>query len=173
MNINDVLKQSPVMSGPFPKFDDSTYNDPITHFKAWFKSAVESEVTEPRSMVLSTYDKTHTIDSRVIVIKAMDEEGFFIESGRGRTKVDQLNDNNHVAINFYWREQGRQIRFQGVALQNENIDHVIDYLDAKSRDLAVYKLTPVKAEFYQALETGGYERLLYELKEDEWQVRRV
>lgn len=170
MNINEVLSQSPVMSGPFPSFDDRTFSSPLSHFQEWFKCAVAKEVLEPRSMVLTTYDQTHLVDSRVLVIKAMDDEGFFIESGKGRTKVEQLKENSHVAMNFYWREQGRQIRLQGkaVEVESEDFKHVRDYLDANTRDLAVYKVIPDRMEFYQALEQGGYERMLYTKENNKW-----
>ena len=169
MNINDMIQESKIMTGPFPDFDKRSYENPLLHFKEWFKDAINSEVKEPTSVVVSTYDKEQIIDSRVMIIKAMDDQGFFIETNKERAKVGQIAYNQHVAINIYWREQGRQIRIQGIADSTANFDHVEDYLDAKTRDLMVYKIIPSRVEFYQAKNQGGYERLLYTLKENQWQ----
>lgn len=173
MDINKMLRENPIMIGPFPIIDSSTVKEkPLEQFQAWFKHAVDTKVAEPNSMVLSTDDNTRA-DSRVVLLKAMDETGFYFETAKARTKVEQLARNSNVALNFYWREHGRQIRVKGHAILTDDFSHVKSNLDASTRDLNVYKVAPTEIEFYQALNTGGYTRIIYTLQDNVWQYESI
>ncbi|CEA02559.1 Pyridoxine/pyridoxamine 5'-phosphate oxidase [Jeotgalicoccus saudimassiliensis] len=168
MNINEMLKDSKIMTGPFPLPDETVHANPFDRFTEWYAHAVENDTKEPNSMVLGTIDENGTADSRVVLLKAVDETGFYFETGKARSKVRQLAHNSSTALNIYWREQGRQIRIKGTAIQTADFSHVADNLDASVRDLNAYKTVPSEIEFYQALNEGGYARLLYKFNDGMW-----
>ena len=169
MDINEILKDTKIMTGPFPELDKKEHGNPFSHFSEWYVHALENRTAEPNSMVLSTVSQNNTADSRVVLLKAMDDEGLYFETGRFREKVLQLTHNSSVALNFYWREQGRQVRIKGTAELTTDISHIADNLDAAVRDLNAYKTVPLEVEFYQALNEGGYARLLYKLTDGKWE----
>lgn len=169
MDINEVLKATEIMTGPFPELDKKEHGNPFSHFSEWYVHALENRTAEPNSMVLSTITQNNTPDSRVVLLKAMDDEALYFETGRFREKVIQLTHNSSVALNFYWREQGRQVRLKGTAELTTDISHIADNLDAAVRDLNAYKTVPLEVEFYQALNEGGYARLLYKLTDGKWE----
>lgn len=173
MDINKILKETKIMTGPFPELDKTEQADPFSRFADWYLHALENETAEPKSMVLSTVNQHNTADSRVVLLKAMDDEGFYFETGRFGEKVKQLASNSSVALNFYWREQGRQIRIKGTAELTTDISHVADNLDAAVRDLNAYKTVPSEIEFYQTLNEGGYARLLYKVIDGKWECNRL
>lgn len=173
MDINKILKETVIMTGPFPVIDAETIKEnPLEQFQSWFKYAVDTNVFEPNSMVLSTGDGDD-VDSRVVLLKAMDKDGFYFETAKARKKVQQLEQNNHIALNFYWREHGRQIRVNGYAVLTEDFSHVGSNLDASTRPLNVYKIIPTDIEFYQALNEGGYTRIIYTLQDKKWHYEQV
>lgn len=169
MDINEVLKDTSIMTGPFPELDIKEHDNPFNRFSEWYMHALDNGTAEPNSMVLSTVNQNNAPDSRVVLLKAMDDEGLYFETGRSREKVQQLAHDSSVALNFYWREQGRQIRVKGAARLTTDISHVVDNLDAAVRDLNAYKTVPSEIEFYQALNEGGYARLLYKLTDGKWE----
>ena len=165
MNINDYLKTSKILDDTFPELE-STPDSPFTLFNKWLSDAFESGSDEPAVMVLSTVED-HTPDSRVVLLKAVDDSGLYFETAKPRSKVRQLHGNHSVAANFYWTPLGRQVRIQGTAVLTDDFSHVADNLDAPERDLNVYHIIPSRFEFYQAV-TAGYKRFEYVLEDSRW-----
>lgn len=172
MNFNDLLKSTEKMTGPFPKPDQTMTDHPFDKLHEWYLYAYEDKVKEPHSMVLSTTEKNNAADSRVVLLKAADDSHLYFETAKSREKVTQLADNSSVALNFYWREHGRQIRIRGTASPAEDISHISDYLDASVRDLNAYKVSPSSFEFYQTLAAGGNSRFSYQLIDGKWQYKQ-
>lgn len=168
MELNEMLRRSKLLSESFPVMDKKYPSHPLYFFKQWFVHAYENGVLEPKTMTLSTVDEEVHADSRIVALKAVDDEGFIFETPLNRQKVNQMTDNKNVALNFYWKKLGRQIRIQGKAQQLLDFSHVADNLDAASRDLIVYKVVPTLVEFYQSLNAGGNTRVRYEFEKREW-----
>lgn len=171
MNINNDLKSAQILSGPFPEFQPDGTN-PFQLFESSLKLALDSAVPEPSNMVLST-SSANQPDARIVLLKAVDDAGFYFETGISRTKVEQIRNNSNVSLTFYWAPIGRQIRIQGTAILTEDFSHVSDNLDAKTRHLNVYYVKPSRFEYYQALTAGGYNRFEYILSDKTWQYRSL
>lgn len=87
--------------------------NPFDQFKIWFEDAITSEATDPTAMVLSTVDKQNHPDSRVVLLKGMEEESFLFYTNYESAKAIQLDHNPFAALNFYWPHMARQVRLRG------------------------------------------------------------
>ena len=56
--------------------EKSICSNPISQFKVWFAEVLETEHTDPTAMVLSTVDEQGHPDSRVVLLKAVEDEHF-------------------------------------------------------------------------------------------------
>jgi pyridoxamine 5'-phosphate oxidase len=56
--------------------EKSLPEDPIIQFKLWFAEVLKNEKNDPTAMVLSTVDTQGYPDSRVVLLKGLDEDNF-------------------------------------------------------------------------------------------------
>jgi pyridoxamine 5'-phosphate oxidase len=88
--------------------------DPIMLFHLWFKQAIESEITEPNAMCLSTIADGKP-ESRIVLLKGIEHHGFVFYTNYNSHKGQQIEQNANVHLNFAWLELERQIRIKGFA----------------------------------------------------------
>jgi pyridoxamine 5'-phosphate oxidase len=53
--------------------EDSASIDPIAQFKLWFEDVLKNEKNDPTAMVISTVDEKGCPDSRVVLLKGLQE----------------------------------------------------------------------------------------------------
>lgn len=94
--------------------EQEMHGNPIEQFNAWFEEARQTEPHDPTAMVLSTVDAAGMPDSRVVLLKGLDAEGFVFYTHYGSAKGMQLLHNPHAALNFYWPHLAKQVRIRGV-----------------------------------------------------------
>ena len=88
--------------------------DPLTLFHGWLADAEACEgIKEPTAMVLSTVDGDMVPDSRVVLLKKADADGFVFFTNLGSTKAKELATNPGAALCFYWMPLDKQIRIRG------------------------------------------------------------
>src|SRR3990167_4939690 len=85
----------------------------LEQFKIWFEAILTSVEHDPTAMVLSTVDSEGFPDSRVVLLKGIEQGGFVFYTNYGSTKAVQLKNNPHAALNFYWPSLVRQVRVRG------------------------------------------------------------
>ena len=90
-------------------------DNPIQFFMNWFNDALEVNKDEANACVLSTISNENKPDSRVVLLKAVNENGFTFFTNYTSDKAEQIENNNNVALNFYWPVLERQVRISGVA----------------------------------------------------------
>jgi pyridoxamine 5'-phosphate oxidase len=87
--------------------------DPVEQVRRWLDDAVAAEVIEPTAMTLSTVDAKGRPESRYVLLRGLDERGFWfftnIESVKGRA----LAQNPNAALTFAWLQLHRQLRVAG------------------------------------------------------------
>lgn len=109
---------------------------PMAMFQTWFQEAMDAGVPEPEAMTLSTTAlpdasapaaSTSQADkdkwsvnaprpsSRTVLLKGIDERGFFFYSNYSSRKGDELAANPWCALSFYWPTMHRAIRVVGRA----------------------------------------------------------
>src|SRR5690606_41609960 len=80
------------------------------------------------AMTLSTVDRHGHPDSRVLILKDIDENGWYFASSSSSTKGEQLKDNPHVSLSCYWPIIGRQVRIRGKALEMNRNQSANDFM---------------------------------------------
>ena len=93
--------------------DDQVPNSPIIQFKRWFSDVLATEKNDPTAMLLSTVDEQGHPDSRVVLLKGLEEGAFVFYTNYESTKAKQINHTPYVALNFYWPSMVRQVRIRG------------------------------------------------------------
>jgi len=88
---------------------------PIAQFTAWWEQAVESAIEEVNAMALSTVNKEGRPESRIVLLKGYSEKGFVFFTNYESDKGDQLQQNAHCSLLFFWKELERQVRINGRA----------------------------------------------------------
>ncbi len=86
---------------------------PIAQFQLWFSDILKTETHDPTAMVLSTVDAAGRPDSRVVLLKGIDEGAFIFYTNYTSIKAHQIKANPAVALNFYWPSMARQVRVRG------------------------------------------------------------
>ena len=106
--------------------------DPIVQFRKWFDQASGArasgrlrkffidvyksltlirgvEQIDVNAMTLATVDAKGRPSARVVLLKGLDERGFRFYTNYRSRKGEELAQNPHAALVFYWPEQERQV----------------------------------------------------------------
>jgi len=94
------------------KREDLNLN-PVEQFRLWFDQAVQTEIREPNAMILATVDSRGKPDSRTVLLKAYDEQGFVFYTNYESKKAVQMQNNPWVSLCFPWYELERQVVING------------------------------------------------------------
>lgn len=86
---------------------------PFEQFRNWLKEAVDAGVPEPRDMCVSTASPAGIPSSRFVILKALDSRGFIFCTSYASRKSQELVENPHAALVFFWREVNRSVRVVG------------------------------------------------------------
>jgi pyridoxamine 5'-phosphate oxidase len=109
---------------PSPKYDPTATpppddaalfaeSEPFALFERWFKDAKEKEPNDPNGMALATVDAQGFPDVRMVLLKAVDAQGFVFYTSAESAKGTQLAANDHAALCFHWKSLRRQVRVRG------------------------------------------------------------
>ncbi len=114
-------------------------DDPSAQFEKWFDEALHADVNEPNAMSLSTVGADGKPTSRIVLVKQFDASGFTWYTNYQSEKGEQLADNPHAALLFFWRELERQVRIEGqvVKTSDQENDHYFQSRPLKSRLAAI------------------------------------
>lgn len=108
--------------------------NPFHQFEKWFNIAKETEKgVEPNQMNLSTIGLDGYPDSRMVLMKEVKDGSFIFFTNYGSQKGQEIEQNNKVALMFYWPSKYWAVRIQGDATKTS-----ADESDAyfKSRPIA-------------------------------------
>jgi pyridoxamine 5'-phosphate oxidase len=112
--VREFLRSLPVFAGVIRDFDtDSLPDDPAELFSSWLREAVEAGVPEPHAMTLSTSDAAGAPDARVLILKDLDQQGWWFATSAESAKGIQLAAQPSAALTFYWPRVARQVRVRG------------------------------------------------------------
>jgi len=107
--------------------------DPVAQFSKWYSKAEMCPSLEfPNAMSLATVDPEGWPESRMVLLKSFDKEGFVFYTNLESAKGLSLKDHPKAELNFYWQPLQRQVRVQGVAelVSDKEAD---EYFESRSR----------------------------------------
>jgi len=142
------LRDLPVLTGSASSFDpDRAPKHPAELFLAWLNEAIESDVREPHAMTVSTVDAAGRPNSRVLLLKGLDDGRWTFATSRNSRKGAELADTPWAAANFYWPEMGRQVRIRGRIVDAGADASAQDFLErppsARAASLASHQSQPL------------------------------
>jgi pyridoxamine 5'-phosphate oxidase len=86
---------------------------PLAQFGKWWQDAIHSEIDEANAMTLATSTPDGHPSARIVLLKSFDEDGFLFFTNYESRKGQELAQNPHVTLLFFWRELERQVRIEG------------------------------------------------------------
>lgn len=89
-------------------------NDPFTRFQEWYDEMATNPAGEISAMILSTASSDGVVSSRIVLLKGVDKEGFIFYTNYNSRKSAQLASNRNASLLFYWPNQKRQVRIEGI-----------------------------------------------------------
>lgn len=91
-------------------------NNPMQLFRQWFSEALEDDlVAEANAMSLSTLGFDGFPRSRVVLLKAYNEDGFIFYTNYQSEKGESIAKHPKVGLHFFWPSLERQIHIKGTA----------------------------------------------------------
>jgi pyridoxamine 5'-phosphate oxidase len=89
--------------------------EPLALFKQWFDDArnTEQAPVEANAMTLATVDADGRPHCRVLLLKALDDQGFTFFTNYDSAKGEQLAARPYGAMTFFWPALERQVRIEG------------------------------------------------------------
>src|SRR5688572_25055257 len=87
--------------------------NPFEQFGWWLEDATNDGILEPTAMVLSTATKEGKPSSRVVLLKAFDENGFVFFTNYHSRKGKEISENSAACLLFFWDKLERQVRIEG------------------------------------------------------------
>ena len=112
--LRSLLRGLPVLQGQAPAFDPTEApGDPVRLFADWLDTATRLGVTEPHAMTVATVDRNGEPDARILILKAVDREGWHFAVSSVSRKGADLAAHPVAALTFYWPELVRQVRVRG------------------------------------------------------------
>lgn len=89
--------------------------NPFVQFEHWMNEALKARVNEPTAMSVATFGIDGFPDSRIVLLKDFDENGFTFFTNYTSNKGNSIAKNPAVGLHFFWPELERQIRISGFA----------------------------------------------------------
>jgi len=112
---------------------DKLDKNPIDLFLKRFNEALAIDGNEANACVLSTVSTDGKPSSRVVLLKAISDKGFTFFTNYKSDKSRDIENNNFVALNFYWPVLESQIRITGEATKIDPKESD-DYFKSRPRE---------------------------------------
>ncbi|AOT04068.1 pyridoxine/pyridoxamine 5'-phosphate oxidase [Arthrobacter sp. U41] len=152
-----LLRALPDFPELLPGFDPAAAPaDPAELFRQWLREALAAGVTQPNACSLATADGLGRPSSRMLILKDIDADGWHFATSRASRKGRELSANPQAALNFYWQQQGRQVRAAGGVIELSAAASASDWHTrpgadgSDNPDWQLYALQPREIEFWQA-----------------------
>jgi pyridoxamine 5'-phosphate oxidase len=87
--------------------------DPIKQFERWLNDAITAGQLEPTAMTLATATPDGRPSARVVLLKAVDANGFVFFTNYLSQKGREIEANPNVELSFFWDKLERTVRVHG------------------------------------------------------------
>lgn len=179
MSIAQRLRTIPTLTGAAPDLElESLPSDPHVLFTDWLEAALAGDVPEPIAVTLATVDVDGVPDSRVLLLKDVDERGWAFAGTASSRKAQQLAACPAAALGLWWQPQMRAVRVRGPVEQASPEECEAD-LAARSPEARatvppgewrVWRVQPQRIEYWQGSPDRQHVRVVYTRVGEEWQL---
>ena len=90
--------------------------DPVEQSRRWIEDAVAADCIEPTAMTIATAGADGRPDSRYVLLRGLDERGFWFFTNTESAKAVALSANPNAALTFAWLQLHRQLRVTGLVM---------------------------------------------------------
>ena len=158
-SFRQMLRALPDFPDRLPDFDPAAAPaDPAELFRLWLDEALAAGVPQPNACSLATADEQGRPSSRMLILKDIDADGWHFATSRKSRKGHELAANPHAALNFFWQQQGRQVRVAGDVVELSAEASAADWRarpsadggNNENTDWQLYAVRPREIEFWQA-----------------------
>jgi pyridoxamine 5'-phosphate oxidase len=161
-SFRQMLRALPDFPEVLPDFDPaSAPADPAELFRLWLDEALAAGVPQPNACSLATADEHGRPSSRMLILKDIDADGWHFATSRESRKGKELTANPHAALNFFWQQQGRQVRVAGDVVELSAEASAADWrarpgaddgenANNENTEWQLYAIRPREIEFWQA-----------------------
>lgn len=87
--------------------------DPVEQWQRWYAQAVEAGCVEPNAFVLGTLDGDGFPQSRYLLVRGVDAEGFVFFTNYSSAKSNEMSAHPQASMLFTWLQLHRQLRVTG------------------------------------------------------------
>jgi len=91
--------------------------DPVQQFGVWMDQVLLAGIEEPTAMTLAAVSPEGMPSARMVLLKGFNQNGFIYFTNYNSRKGQEISRNHRVALVFYWKELGRQVRIEGFVLK--------------------------------------------------------
>ena len=127
--------------------------EPILRVVEILNKAMTLNLVDWNAMNIATVNVDGSPSSRMVLLKKVDDRGFVFYSNFDSRKGKEIEMNNSVALNFWWRELKEQIRVEGKIerLSAEESDEYFNSRALQSRVAAIVSKQSEKIDSYEKL----------------------
>lgn len=97
-------------------------DDPFAIARAWLAEAEPQELNDPNAIALATVDATGMPNARMVLLKAIEADGFVFYTNYGSAKGREIEASGKAAFVMHWKSLRRQIRVRGTTEREEGPD---------------------------------------------------
>ena len=127
--------------------------EPLLRVAEILNKAMTRNLIDWNAMNIATVSSDGQPSSRMVLLKKIDDRGFVFYSNFNSQKGQEIELNNLVALNFWWRELKEQIRVEGSIekLSPEESDEYFNSRPLQSRVAAIVSKQSEKIESHEKL----------------------
>ena len=123
-------------------------SDPLEQFKLWLNEAEAANIFEPNAFVLSTVTAEQQPRARTVLLKGVDEHGFFFATNFLSRKGQAISANPKVSAVFGWYSIYHQVIVEGVARVVPDLESD-EYHNSRPHDSQVAAWSSQQSAFIQ------------------------
>jgi pyridoxamine 5'-phosphate oxidase len=126
-------------------------HDPVIQFGKWMEDALTYKLLDPNAVHLATADALGRPSGRIVLLRDFSRKGFTFFTNYGSRKGEELRQNSHAAMTFFWSQLYRQVRLGGkvVKLPAEESDA---YFRSRPRESQISAVASHQSRYLESRE---------------------
>lgn len=114
--------------------ENSVKSTPDLQFEKWMQEAIDAKVNEVPACNIATVSKENKPSARIVYLREFSDNQFYFYTNYESRKAQHIEENQFVALTFFWPELERQIRIEGFVLKKAEAEKSDAYFNARPQD---------------------------------------